>query len=210
MHSQIPRHAQPRRLPIVVHATLTALWLLASTWGSVPIAAAAARDAAGPEAALAAGPDGVDASDAEATRAASYLDQLLGEINARRARAGSPPVVFAGPAANLAVNQYLADLTPLMEAYKSCFHGTGNPVAPGWDYVSAAGLGGEARGEVLGCPDTNGYWTAARIAEGWWNSPTHRQSLYGDRGVNVIACGTFGPQKSGHAYETIACVTYRV
>jgi uncharacterized protein YkwD len=143
-------------------------------------------------------------------RAASYLDQLLGEINDRREKAGSPPVVYAGMDANLAVSQYLADLTPMMVSMRTCFHGNGNPVAPGWDYVKDAGFRAEARGEVLACPGDNGFWTASKIADGWWNSPSHWRSLYGDPRVNAIACGTFGPQNGGRAYQTIACVTYRV
>lgn len=143
-------------------------------------------------------------------RAASYLDQLLGEINERRARAGSPPVAFAGSDANIAVSQYLADLTPMMVSMHSCFHGTGNPVAPGWDYVKEVGFRGEARGEVLACPGDNGFWTAPKIADGWWNSPSHWRSLYGDPRVNAIACGTHGAQNGGRAYQTIACVTYRI
>jgi uncharacterized protein YkwD len=144
------------------------------------------------------------------SRAASYLDQLLGEINERRARAGSPPVAFAGGDANVAVSQYLADLTPMMVSMHSCFHGTGNPVAPGWDYVKEIGFQGEARGEVLACPGDNGFWTAPKIADGWWNSPSHWRSLYGDPRVNAIACGTHGAQNGGRAYQTIACVTYRI
>lgn len=144
------------------------------------------------------------------SRAASYLDQLLGEINDRRAKAGSPPVIFAGADANLAVSQYLTDLTPMMVSMRSCFHGTGNPVSPGWDYVKGVGFRGEARGEVLACPGDDGFWTAPKIADGWWNSPSHWRSLYGDPNVNAIACGTFGAQNGGRAYQTIACVTYRI
>src|SRR3954462_13004904 len=48
------------------------------------------------------------------SRPASYLDQPLNEINARRAQAGTQPVVYAGPDENQAVGQYLADLTPWM------------------------------------------------------------------------------------------------
>jgi uncharacterized protein YkwD len=144
------------------------------------------------------------------TRAASYLDQLLNEINARRAAAGTPPVVYAGWQENQAVGQYLADLTPMMVAMHSCFHGQYNPVSPSWDYVAASGFEGQARGEVLACPGDDGFWTAPKIADGWWNSPSHWQSLYGDGRVNAIACGTFGPQRGGRAYQTIACVTYRV
>jgi uncharacterized protein YkwD len=144
------------------------------------------------------------------SRAASYLDQLLNEINDRRARAGSPPVVYAGMEANVAVGQYLADLTPMMVSMHSCFHGTGNPVSPSWDYVKGIGFRGEARGEVLACPGDNGFWTAPKIADGWWNSPSHWRSLYGDPRANAIACGTFGPQNGGRAYQTIACTTFRV
>ncbi len=143
-------------------------------------------------------------------RAASYLDQLLNEINDRRARAGSPPVVYAGIEANQAVGQYLADLTPMMVSMHACFHGMGDPVNPSWDYVKDTGFGGEARGEVLACPGDNGFWTAPKIADGWWNSPSHWRSLYGDPRVNTIACGTFGAQNGGRAYQTIACVTYKV
>jgi uncharacterized protein YkwD len=143
-------------------------------------------------------------------RAASYLDQLLGEINDRRARAGNGPLMYAGPEANQAVGQYLADLTPRMVAQRACFHGNGNPVSPGWDYVKGSGFSGEARGEVLACPGDNGFWTAPKIADGWWGSPSHWRSLYGDSRVNAIACGTFGAQNGGRAYQTIACVTYKV
>ena len=142
--------------------------------------------------------------------ASPYLDQLLHEINARRARVGTQPVVYATAGANQAVAQYLADLTPQMLAYNACFHGQYNPVPPAWDYVAASGLTGEARGEVLGCPDTSGYWTTARLADGWWSSPMHFQALYGDPEANTVACGTYGPLRGGQAFETIACVTYHV
>ena len=98
----------------------------------------------------------------------------------------------------------------MMMAYNSCFHGMYNPVAPSWDYVGATGLPGDAHGEVLACPDTNGFWTASKIADSWWNSPVHHMSLYGDPEANVVACGTYGALKNGAAYQTIACITYRV
>ena len=182
-------------------AALLFVILLSSPWLVAP-APAFAADQAAEQTHVAAG-----VMDARAT---SYLDQLLGEINTRRANAGSPPVAFAGSDANLAVSQYLADLTPMMVAMHSCFHGTGNPVSPGWDYVKGIGFRGEARGEVLACPGDDGFWTAKKIADGWWNSPSHWRSLYGDPRVNAIACGTFGAQNSGRAYQTIACVTYRI
>lgn len=175
--------------------------LLASPWLAEPASAFAADQPADQTA--------VQAGIMDA-HAASYLDQLLGEINTRREKAGSPPVIYAGLDANLAVSEYLSDLTPMMVSMRSCFHGSGNPVAPGWDYVKGVGFRGEARGEVLACPGDNGFWTASKIADGWWNSPSHWRSLYGDSRVNAIACGTFGPQNGGRAYQTIACVTYRV
>lgn len=162
-----------------------------------------------PAAVLAAPDAAVDAAPADAASAA-YLDQLLNEINARRAKIGSPPVGYITADANAAVTQYLTDLTPRMEAVHSCFHGQNNPVAPSWDYVSASGLGTPAHGEVLACPGDNGFWTAPKIADGWWNSPSHFRALYADRTANAVACGTYGPQNGGQAFETIACVTYHI
>jgi uncharacterized protein YkwD len=185
----------------LARVALLALLVLSSPWLTMP-APALAADSSSVQAEPAAGL--LD------TRDASYLDQLLDEINERRARAGSPPVVYAGIEANQAVSQYLADLTPRMVAVHSCFHGNGNPVSPGWDYVKVSGFGGEARGEVLACPGDNGFWTAPKIADGWLDSPSHWRSLYGDPRVNAIACGTFGAQNGGRAYQTIACVTYKV
>jgi hypothetical protein len=183
--------------------------LAATLAGRVARAAAAAAIVAAP---LVAAPDpaSANAPSEDAARADRYLGELLAEINARRARVGTPPLAYAGPSANAAVSQYLADLTPLMVAYNACFHGMGNPVAPGWDYVAASGLRGEVGGEVLGCPGNDGYWTPKRIADGWWSSPSHFQSLYGDPSARLLACGTYGPQKNGSAYQTIACLTYRV
>jgi hypothetical protein len=140
----------------------------------------------------------------------AYLDQLLREINARRAMVGSPPVTYAGPAANLAMSQYLTDLTPMMQAYNACFHGMNNPVAPGWDYVAASGFRARVGGEVLGCWGEGFYWTPQAIADGWWNSPSHFHSLYGDASANAVACGAYAAGKGGRGYQTVACVTYRV
>ena len=96
-----------------------------------------------------------------------------------------------------------------MVAMHACFHGNGNPVSPGWDYVKVSGFQGEARGEVLACPDDIGRWTAARIANAWWNSSIHRQILYADADATAVACGAYGLRQGGRAYETIACVTYK-
>jgi hypothetical protein len=166
-------------------------------------------------ASLLVGPAGVPAqaiADAAEARAAApaggYLDQLLNEINARRAKVGSPPLAYATADANEAVGQYMADLTPWMLSMHACFHGSHNPVAPGWDYVAASGLEGEARGEVIGCPGDGFEWTPQQIASSWWDSPAHHQSLYGDPEANVVACGGYGQGRRG--YESVACVTFRI
>ena len=140
----------------------------------------------------------------------AYRDELLAEINARRARAGTAPVAYVPGDANPAVTQYLADLTPRMVALQTCFHGMHDPVAPGWDYVAATGRAGEALGEVLGCPGQGYYWTPTAIAAGWWSSPSHFRSLYADRNANAVACGAYGAAGNGNGYQTVACVTYRI
>lgn len=159
---------------------------------------------------IAAAPPAV-AAPAEAgpsSQTAQYLDQLLNEINGRRAMVGSPPLSYADSSANEAVDQYLADLAPLMLAMNVCFHGAHNPVAPGWDYVTASGLDGEARGEVIGCPMNGFQWTPQQITKSWWESPAHFQALYGDPDANVVACGGYGEGRRG--FEAVACVTFRI
>ena len=163
----------------------------------------------GPAAALAAPLEAPAAAPAEAPSSA-YLDQLLNEINDRRAKAGSPPLIYAGFDANLAVSQYLTDLTPLMKARRSCFHGSNNPVAPGWDYVKASGFDARVGGEVLGCPGDGFYWTPQQIADGWWKSPSHFSSLYADSKANAVACGAYAIGAGGKGYQTVACVTFRL
>jgi hypothetical protein len=156
-------------------------------------------------------PDPALAAPAEARPArqsAGYLDQLLNEINGRRAMVGSPPLSYADPRANDAVNQYLADLTPLMMSMNACFHGMHNPVAPAWDYVTASGLNGEARGEVIGCPMNGFQWTPQQITSSWWASPAHFQALYGDPEANIVACGGYGGGQRG--YASVACVTFKI
>jgi len=156
-----------------------------------------------PESALAA-----PAQARPARQSAGYLDQLLNEINGRRALVGSPPLSYADGSANDAVGQYLADLTPLMMSMNVCFHGQHNPVAPGWDYVSASGLDGEARGEVIGCPMGGFQWTPQQITQSWWESPAHFQALYGDPDANIVACNGYGGGQRGP--ESVACVTFRI
>ena len=113
-------------------------------------------------------------------------------------------------AAMLAVSQYLTDLTPLMKARRLCFHGNGNPVSPGWDYVKASGFDAKVGGEVLGCYGDGFYRTPQQIADGWWSSPSHFSSLYADSKANAVACGAFAPGNGGKGYQTVACVTYRI
>jgi len=180
---------------------LLATMMLAVATLVAPLAAPSAALAA-PVAAPAAAPTEAPSPD--------YLDQLLNEINARRAKLGAQPLVYAGGDANLAVTQYLADLTPLMQARHACFHGTNNPVAPGWDYVKASGFSAKVGGEVLGCPGDGFYWTPKQIADGWWGSPSHFHSLYADATANAVACGAFAVGNGGAGYRTVACVTYKV
>ena len=103
----------------------------------------------------------------------AYLDDLLTEINARRARIHSPALAYVSSDANFAVTRYLTDLTPRMIAQKTCFHGQNNPVAPSWDYVTASGFDARVGGEVLGCPGESFFWSPQQIADGWWSSPSH-------------------------------------
>jgi len=170
-----------------------------------------------PSAALAAPNAAPVAAPAEAPAAApleapssAYLNQLLNEINARRAKIGSPPLTYASGEANYALTQYLADLTPLMKARHACFHGSNNPVAPGWDYVAMSGLKAKVGGEVLGCPGDGFYWTPQQIADGWWASPSHFSALYVDAKANTVACGAYAVGAGGRGYQTVACITYRV
>ena len=134
-----------------------------------------------------------------------FLERLLAEINLRRARAGTVPLASLGERANGALEWYLADLTPAMEAAGDCFHGE----PPGWDYVARIGVAGDPAGEVIACPGPDGYWTPERIAEAWWASPGHQHVLYRNADARAIACGVRGPQRGGSAYRAIACVTYR-
>ena len=171
------------------------------------VAASLLTPVTAPSAALAAPASAPVAAPAEAPSPA-YLSQLLDEINSRRAKIGSPPLVYAPDDANLAVSQYLADLTPLMQEWRVCFHGSNNPVAPGWDYVAASGFNAKVGGEVLGCPGDGFFWTPQQIADGWWGSPSHFRALYADTKANAVACGAYNAGKNG--YQTVACVTYQV
>jgi hypothetical protein len=157
---------------------------------------------------IASGEDDLEAMMAEPPPATRYLWRLIDEINQRRELAGTPRLAAAPDNAHQGLSRYLADLTPAMLSSGSCFHGARNGV--GWDYAADNGFQADAHGEVLACPAENGFWTAERIADGWWSSPRHHDVLFRDAGANVIACGMYGSQRDGSAYLTIACVTYRV
>ena len=220
------RAAQPVSLGALLRAGLVAVWLLSPIG---PTSAAACADDSMsvlvPETTVVEAPaDAVEAEPppaappaadpgpvvvAQMSAASPYLEQLVGEINRRRDRAGTPRLAIAPEHANAALVRYLADLTPMMLATGRCFHGDGVNVRPGWDYVAEAGFVAEGHGEVIACPGPEGFWTAPRIADVWWGSPHHAGILYGDRDANLVACGTYGPQRGGSAYLTIVCVTYR-
>ena len=141
----------------------------------------------------------------------AYMTILFQEINVRRDRAGSPRYDYMADAGSEAVNAYLRDLLPAMVARRTCFHGSDEPgMRAGWDYLEDVGID-EAKvgGEVLACPDSEagGFWTPSGIADGWWRSPSHWRTLYGDGRPRVVACGAENPLKGGASYETVACIT---
>jgi len=87
-----------------------------------------------------------------------------------------------------------------------------------WDYVQAAGFGGEARGEVIACPGPSPYWTPDRTADQWWASPVHFDVIYADSDANAIACSAYGVNynggkrskgRSSDAAMAVLCVTFR-
>lgn len=149
----------------------------------------------------------------------AFLRRLLDEINARRGLLGHPPLAFVPASANAALDGFLAQTAPAMAWPGPCMHHLVND-AFSWDYVMAAGFGGEARGEVLACPGPEPYWTPDRAAEQWWESPIHFGVLYADFDANAVACSAYGVQGSGGnnrrrnqsssgAASAILCVTFR-
>ena len=92
--------------------------------------------------------------DPEAARKA-YLTLLFQEINLLRDRAPTPRYDYMTDTGSEAVDEYLKDLLPVMEAADACFHGSDHPdVASGWDYLEAVGIDeSTVGGEVLACPD---------------------------------------------------------
>jgi hypothetical protein len=141
----------------------------------------------------------------------AYMTLLFQEINVRRDRAGSPRYNYMADTGSEAVNAYLRDLLPAMVERRSCFHGSDQPgMRAGWDYLEDVGIDeSKVGGEVLACPDTDagGFWTPSGIADGWWRSPSHWKTLYGDGRPRVVACGAEHPLRGGSSYETVACIT---
>ena len=121
----------------------------------------------------------------------AFLNRLLGEINARRANLGNQPLAFVPASVNSALDGYFAQVEPAIAWPGPCMHTTvGGAFA--WDYVLAAGYGGEPRGEVLACPGPEPYWTPGLTAEQWWESPIHFDVLDADPDANTLACSAFG------------------
>lgn len=144
-----------------------------------------------------------------------FLTRLLQEINDRRDAAGTPPFTFVPRSANDALDTFFAQAAPAIAWPSPCLH---NDVdgALAWDYVLAAGFGGEARGEVLACPGPEPYWTPGRVAEIWWTSPVHHEILYADADANAIACSAYGMtagqrrnRSRSDAASAVICVTFR-
>ncbi|MCC6179095.1 MAG: hypothetical protein IT305_27610 [Chloroflexi bacterium] len=187
-------------LPLL-RATLAAA-LLASVTLVAPGVALAAPQSAGSSAA----PIHKPAADDYGT----YLSRLLDEINARRAAVGTQSLHFVPQAANAALGQFLDLTSPSLAWPMPCAHQfVGNEFS--WDYVAASGYEGQALGEVLACPGPEPYWTPARAAESWWESPYHFDVLYADGAATEIACSANGFQrgKRDTAATAVLCVLYR-
>lgn len=196
MPSSHRRPGMIRRVLAVI-ATLVAALLLISPTSVPPVAAAPARQ------------------HDEVVEA--FLARLLDEINARRGALGHQRLAYVPPVAGAALDGFLAVAAPAMAWPGPCMHQIVGG-AFSWDYVQAAGFGGEARGEVLACPGPEPYWTPGRAAEQWWESPIHFSVLYGDGEANAVACSAYGVQADGgvrrrgsvdRAASAILCVTFR-
>lgn len=145
-----------------------------------------------------------------------FLLRLLEEINQRRASIGNPGLSFVPAQANAALDDFLAEAAPALAWPGPCMHRLVDG-AFSWDYVNAAGFGGEARGEVLACPGPEPYWTPDRAADQWWVSPIHFEVLYADPDANALACSAYGVSGDGNrrrgrvadAAMAVLCVTFR-
>ena len=159
----------------------------------------------------------VDAAPAAADEVADgFLLRLLDEINVRRASIGNQGLSYVPAHANAALDGFLTATAPSLAWPGPCMHRLVDG-AFSWDYVNAAGFGGEARGEVLACPGPEPYWTPDRAADQWWVSPIHFDVLYADPEANTLACSAYGVNNSGgkrkgrvsDAAMAVLCVTFR-
>jgi hypothetical protein len=146
-----------------------------------------------------------------------FLLRLLDEINLRRASIGSQSLTYVPAHANAALDGFLAETAPALAWPGPCMHHLVDG-AFSWDYVNAAGFGGQARGEVLACPGPEPYWTPDRAADQWWASPIHFDVLYADSAANTLACSAYGVNSNGggkrkgrisDAAVAVLCVTFR-
>jgi hypothetical protein len=151
-----------------------------------------------------------------------FLRRLLDAINERRDRNGTRRLAFVPASANSALDDFLAETVTRIGWPGHCSHDLVDG-AFAWDYVMAAGFGGDPRGEVLACPSPEPYWTPDRTAEQWWDSPIHFDVLYADEDATSIACSAYGvrgganeggkkKRKGGgtpDAASAVICVTFR-
>lgn len=151
-----------------------------------------------------------------------FLRRLLDAINERRDRNGTQRLAYVPASANSALDGFLAETIARAGWPPPCSHEIIDG-AFAWDYVMAAGFGGDPRGEVLACPSTEPYWTPDRAAEQWWDSPIHFDVLYADDYATSIACSAYGvrggvneggkKKRNGggtqDAASAVICVTFR-
>jgi hypothetical protein len=152
-----------------------------------------------------------DDADADA-----FLNRLLDEINLRRDVVGTQHLAYVPASANAALDGFLDQTMPFLAWPGPCMHHLVGG-AYSWDFVLAAGFGGNPHGEVLACPGPGPYWTPNRAAEQWWNSPIHFGVLYADPDANALACSAHGVQPGGKRTRSqgadvasaVLCVTFR-
>jgi hypothetical protein len=151
-----------------------------------------------------------------------FLRRLLDAINERRDNLGTQRLAFVPASANAALDGFLAETVSEIRWPGPCMHHLVDG-AFSWDFVLAAGFGGDPRGEVLACPGPEPYWTPDRAAEQWWESPVHFGVLYADGDSNSIACSAYGVRSgtngggkrrgkssgSAEAASAVLCVTFR-
>jgi hypothetical protein len=150
-----------------------------------------------------------------------YLMRLLDAINDRRDWIGTQHLAFVPASANAALDGFLAETVGGIGWPGPCVHHLVNG-AFSWDFVIAAGFGGDPRGEVIACPGPEPYWTPDLAAERWWESPIHFDVLYADPSSNAIACSAYGVSSSdggnnrrrggvgtSGAASAVLCVTFQ-